>query len=44
MVYTRAEIERVARMPSTSPAAGAKKLTSVDKSNVLETRSSGGAW
>jgi 3-isopropylmalate dehydrogenase len=37
MVYTRAEIERVARMAFLLALKRRKKLTSVDKSNVLET-------
>ncbi len=37
MVYTRAEIERVARMAFALARKRRKKLTSVDKSNVLET-------
>ncbi len=37
MSYTRAEIERVARMAFTLARKRRKKLTSVDKSNVLET-------
>src|SRR5215208_5569193 len=37
MTYTRAEIERVARMAFHLAASRRKKLTSVDKSNVLET-------
>jgi 3-isopropylmalate dehydrogenase len=37
MVYTRAEIERVARMAFSLARKRRKKLTSVDKSNVLET-------
>jgi 3-isopropylmalate dehydrogenase len=36
MVYTRAEIERVARMAFHLARGRRKKLTSVDKSNVLE--------
>src|SRR5450755_4269246 len=36
MVYTRAEIERVARMAFHLAQGRRKKLTSVDKSNVLE--------
>jgi 3-isopropylmalate dehydrogenase len=36
MTYTRAEIERVARMAFHLAASRRKKLTSVDKSNVLE--------
>src|SRR5436305_5753964 len=36
MVYTRAEIERVARMAFDLARGRRKKLTSVDKSNVLE--------
>src|SRR5437667_10291720 len=36
MVYTRAEIERVARMAFDLARKRRKKLTSVDKSNVLE--------
>src|SRR3954465_8043601 len=36
MTYTRAEIERVARMAFHLARARRKKLTSVDKSNVLE--------
>lgn len=36
MVYTRAEIERVARMAFRLARGRRKKLTSVDKSNVLE--------
>jgi len=36
MVYTRAEIERVARMAFRLAQGRRKKLTSVDKSNVLE--------
>src|SRR6266700_8306526 len=36
MVYTRAEIERVARMAFHLESGRRKKLTSVDKSNVLE--------
>jgi len=36
MVYTRAEIERIARMAFTLARGRRKKLTSVDKSNVLE--------
>src|ERR1700681_4615745 len=36
MVYTRAEIERVARMGFELARKRRKKLTSVDKSNVLE--------
>ncbi len=36
MVYTRAEIERVARMAFTLARGRRKKVTSVDKSNVLE--------
>ncbi len=36
MVYTRAEIERVARMAFYLAQGRRKKLTSVDKSNVLE--------
>jgi 3-isopropylmalate dehydrogenase len=37
MVYTRSEIERVARMAFRLARGRRKKLTSVDKSNVLET-------
>ena len=37
MTYTRAEIERVTRMAFTLARARRKKVTSVDKSNVLET-------
>jgi 3-isopropylmalate dehydrogenase len=37
MVYTRAEIERVTRMAFHLARARRKKVTSVDKSNVLET-------
>jgi 3-isopropylmalate dehydrogenase len=37
MAYTRAEIERVSRMAFTLARKRHKKLTSVDKSNVLET-------
>jgi 3-isopropylmalate dehydrogenase len=37
MTYTRAEIERIARMAFTLARNRRKKLTSVDKSNVLET-------
>jgi len=37
MAYTRAEIERVARMAFQLARKRRKKLTSVDKSNVLET-------
>ena len=37
MTYTRAEIERVARMAFTLARGRRKKVTSVDKSNVLET-------
>jgi 3-isopropylmalate dehydrogenase len=37
MTYTRTEIERVARMAFHLAASRRKKLTSVDKSNVLET-------
>ncbi len=37
MVYTRAEIERVTRMAFVLARKRRKKLTSVDKSNVLET-------
>jgi len=37
MTYTRAEIERVARMAFHLAHARRKKVTSVDKSNVLET-------
>ena len=37
MAYTRAEIERVTRMAFTLARARRKKVTSVDKSNVLET-------
>lgn len=37
MVYTRAEIERVARLAFALARKRRKKLTSVDKSNVLET-------
>jgi len=36
MVYTRAEIERVAKMAFELAAKRRKKVTSVDKSNVLE--------
>jgi 3-isopropylmalate dehydrogenase len=36
MTYSRAEIERVARMAFTLAKGRRKKLTSVDKSNVLE--------
>jgi len=36
MTYTRAEIERVARMSFTLARGRRKKVTSVDKSNVLE--------
>src|ERR1035438_4493719 len=36
MTYTRAEIERVTRMAFHLAAARRKKVTSVDKSNVLE--------
>jgi 3-isopropylmalate dehydrogenase len=36
MTYTRAEIERVARMAFQLAGARRKKVTSVDKSNVLE--------
>jgi 3-isopropylmalate dehydrogenase len=36
MVYTRAEIERVARMAFQLARARRRKVTSVDKSNVLE--------
>src|SRR5438552_1483662 len=36
MVYTRAEIERVTRMAFHLARGRRKKLTSVDKSNVLE--------
>src|SRR5713226_5248442 len=36
MVYTRAEIERVARMAFSLARGRRKKVTSVDKSNVLE--------
>src|SRR3974377_108948 len=36
MTYTRAEIERVARMAFHLAGARRKKVTSVDKSNVLE--------
>ncbi len=36
MVYTRAEIERVARMAFTLARSRRRKVTSVDKSNVLE--------
>jgi 3-isopropylmalate dehydrogenase len=36
MTYTRAEIERVARMAFNLARARRKKVTSVDKSNVLE--------
>jgi len=36
MAYTRAEIERVARMAFSLARARRKKVTSVDKSNVLE--------
>src|SRR6266567_6376300 len=36
MVYTRAEVERVARMAFHLARGRRKKLTSVDKSNVLE--------
>src|SRR5579862_1830730 len=36
MIYTRAEIERVARMAFHLAQGRRKKLTSVDKSNVLE--------
>jgi 3-isopropylmalate dehydrogenase len=36
MTYTRPEIERVARMAFTLARARRKKVTSVDKSNVLE--------
>jgi 3-isopropylmalate dehydrogenase len=36
MTYTRGEIERVARMAFTLARGRRKKLTSVDKSNVLE--------
>lgn len=36
MTYTRAEIERVARMSFTLARSRRKKVTSVDKSNVLE--------
>ena len=36
MTYTRAEIERVARMAFHLARARRKKVTSVDKSNVLE--------
>ncbi|HWB84620.1 MAG TPA: 3-isopropylmalate dehydrogenase [Bryobacteraceae bacterium] len=36
MTYTRAEIERVSRMAFTLAQARRKKVTSVDKSNVLE--------
>ena len=37
MAYTQAEIERIARMAFTLAQQRRKKLTSVDKSNVLET-------
>ena len=37
MTYTRAEIERVTRMAFTLARGRRKKVTSVDKSNVLET-------
>src|SRR5207237_142756 len=37
MAYTRAEIERVTRMAFKLAQKRRKKLTSVDKSNVLET-------
>src|SRR4029077_4777990 len=37
MTYTREEIERVARFAFTLASKRRKKLTSVDKSNVLET-------
>ena len=37
MTYTRAEIERVTRMGFELARKRRKKLTSVDKSNVLET-------
>lgn len=37
MTYTRAEIERVTRMAFHLARARKKKVTSVDKSNVLET-------
>lgn len=37
MVYTRAEIERIARMAFELARNRRKKVTSVDKSNVLET-------
>lgn len=37
MTYTRAEIERITRMGFTLARNRRKKLTSVDKSNVLET-------
>ena len=36
MTYTRAEIERVARMAFQLARAPAAQVTSVDKSNVLE--------
>lgn len=36
MVYTRAEIERIAHMAFTLASKRRKKVTSVDKSNVLE--------
>ena len=37
MAYTRAEIERIARMAFELARGRRRKVTSVDKSNVLET-------
>ena len=44
MTYTRAEIERVSRMAFHLARARRKKVTSVDKSNVLENSQLWRAW
>jgi 3-isopropylmalate dehydrogenase len=44
MVYTTREIERVARVGFEVARKRRKKLTSVDKANVLTSPSSGARW